>query len=725
MAEKVIGLKIEVRGTQKQVAAVGALNKSIKDLTEQQKKLTKDSKQGSQEFVKNAATLKELKAQQRAATKEINIQGGAVRKLGNSYNALTERNRILSQRLRQIQDPLGKGKKRFELLSAEIGKNTNKLKRLDGAMGRSFRNVGNYQGAIKKAGAAFGKLAIGITAGIAVFRSISNVVSASIDAYDEQERSTKRLEVALKGNADALIAQSAALQQTTTFGDEATQAAQTQLAILGLNEEQILKLTPLILDLSAATGKDLTRSTKEVVNALATGSTTLEKYGISLDASASLSENLETATIGLEKSVGGAAATTIQGTGVIKQFGNLIGDLQENIGGLVVRAITPMAEALKDGVVFLTNLLDTSDRANKTFKEQANNVQNLEQKVLPLVDRYDELEGITDKNADQQKELDGIIVQLAKDLPEAVTQFDELGNAMGINTKVARELFKEQKALLELQHAEAIEEHEDAIESHTAKLNTQALALEKVNGRFVKFQFIQTKTGGEIRKVINLTAEEINQRVKARKELEQSITVREAAIAKLKGERTEAEKRADANNDEVAAITSLIEIQNKLLEQAKLLPETTEKEIITKNRLIKSINEEIARLKALGIEKDKAAKKNDNFIKEETKRLEAQDKLRKKNIENGQKAFDELQDLEDERDNAEADRLLKRESKELASIRKVGEEKKRIQDEQDELKKEREDAAIDGAFQLAQTISDGLFQLEREAQQRRTQEAFQ
>lgn len=53
------------------------------------------------------------------------------------------------------------------------------------------------------------------------------------------------------------------------------------------------------------------------------------------------------------------------------------------------------------------------------------------------------------------------------------------------------------------------------------------------------------------------------------------------------------------------AIRSLIKIQEVLLKQAKLLPETTEKELVIKNRRVKLIEIEIKRLKSLGIEQGK------------------------------------------------------------------------------------------------------------------------
>ena len=60
-----------------------------------------------------------------------------------------------------------------------------------------------------------------------------------------------------------------------------------------------------------------------------------------------------------------------------------------------------------------------------------------------------------------------------------------------------------------------------------------------------------------------------------------------------------------AVEDTDEALKSLIKIQQVLLKQAKLLPETTERELVIKNRKIKAIETEIKRLKALGIEQGK------------------------------------------------------------------------------------------------------------------------
>jgi hypothetical protein len=77
---------------------------------------------------------------------------------------------------------------------------------------------------------------------------------------------------------------------------------------------------------------------------------------------------------------------------------------------------------------------------------------------------------------------------------------------------------------------------------------------------------------------------------------------------------------------------SLIAAQETLLENAKLLPETTEVEIAAKNRQIQLINEEIKRLKELGVIKEEKQKK-DTTEADEKARLERLNELEDSRLE--------------------------------------------------------------------------------------------
>ena len=104
----------------------------------------------------------------------------------------------------------------------------------------------------------------------------------------------------------------------------------------------------------------------------------------------------------------------------------------------------------------------------------------------------------------------------------------------------------------------------------------------------------------------------------------------------------------------------LIKIQEELLDQAKGLPQTTEKELIVKNRKIATIEKEIKRLKSLGIEQKKVAKAKKEANKEEVVDLEKLERQKQKaaqdeiNREDAQ--FNLLQEI---RNNAQQQELLK------------------------------------------------------------------
>jgi hypothetical protein len=105
------------------------------------------------------------------------------------------------------------------------------------------------------------------------------------------------------------------------------------------------------------------------------------------------------------------------------------------------------------------DLLSTETAAEmltNKFKEQATEVNNLEKNVNPLLDRYDELKSKGKLNRDEQTEINSILKQVSNTIPGAITQWNNLGEAMSMNTTKAREFIGIQKALLKNQNKEAI-----------------------------------------------------------------------------------------------------------------------------------------------------------------------------------------------------------------------------------------------------------------------------
>jgi len=236
-------------------------------------------------------------------------------------------------------------------LNVTLGANTQQFKaqmaKAKASLSTFEKSTVNLRRKLKKLGKSFTKagknLSVGLTAPIVALGALA------VKSFEDQITAEKRLEDAVGGAAKALKAQAAELQKTTRFGDEATFAVQAQLATLGLTEKQILKLTPLVQDLSARTGKDLVRSAKEVTGALSTGATTLEKYGVELTTTNTLAENADIAIQGLTESVGGQAKLLAgEGIGPIIQMQNALGDLMEQFGAIIAEAIKPFVIKLKE-----------------------------------------------------------------------------------------------------------------------------------------------------------------------------------------------------------------------------------------------------------------------------------------------------------------------------------------------------------------------------------------
>ena len=110
---------------------------------------------------------------------------------------------------------------------------------------------------------------------------------------------------------------------------------------------------------------------------------------------------------------------------------------------------------------------------------------------------------------------------------------------------------------------------------------------------------------------VNSATEDLNETTELRNELLKQLGITtEEYDETLQENVLTVEELNNANETTISETRSLIEIQEELLEQAKKLPETTERELVIKNRKIRTINEEIKRLKALGLQQIKQTTEN-------------------------------------------------------------------------------------------------------------------
>lgn len=190
--------------------------------------------------------------------------------------------------------------------------------------------------------------------------------AASVKAFDTQIKAETKLLTALKGREDVqkrLIAQAKELQTKTLFGDEETIAAQAMLATMGLEEEAIMRLIPLVQDMATAKGMNLVQAADLVAKSVGSSTNALSRYGITITGAVGSQERLNTATQALNKAFGGQAeAVSKVGLGPLTQLKNILGDLSEDIGKIILPTINSLAKDVKELALRFDGLSDATKR---------------------------------------------------------------------------------------------------------------------------------------------------------------------------------------------------------------------------------------------------------------------------------------------------------------------------------------------------------------------------
>lgn len=226
-------------------------------------------------------------------------------------------------------------------------------------------DITDFQSKMKKAQAGFKKTATSLKkTGKALTMSLTAPLTAfaaaSVKAFDTQAKAEAKLMTALKGNEKAfksLTTQAQELQKVTIFGDEETMAAQSMLASMGLEEEAIKRLTPLIQDMATAKGMNLSAAADLVAKSVGSSTNALSRYGIQIEGAVGSTERLDSAVIALEGQFKGQAeAAAKAGAGGLKQLQNRFGDLMEQIGAMLIPVLNQLIDFVNKGIDAWNNL---------------------------------------------------------------------------------------------------------------------------------------------------------------------------------------------------------------------------------------------------------------------------------------------------------------------------------------------------------------------------------
>ena len=290
-------------------------------------------------------------------------------------------------------------------------------------------------GLAKKAGVA--------AAGFFGARMLLDGFKQAINLSAQQELAEKKLEASLGRTSQALLDQASALQQQTSFGDEAIIEAQALIAAFTDEEETIKAATQATIDLAAAKGMDLVAAADLVSKSLGSSTNALSRYGIEVTGAVGSQERLETLTRNVGNLFGGqAAAQADTMSGAMEQASNAMGDAAENLGDLLAPTVISVARGFKGAAEAVGAFLG---RLAEIPTEEALTSVSMETVNKALADRTKELSalnseqsavavgmgGLTKSDKNRIAILESQIEKLQerKDLLEEMTEFERFAFA--------------------------------------------------------------------------------------------------------------------------------------------------------------------------------------------------------------------------------------------------------------------------------------------------------
>lgn len=409
--------------------------------------------------------LTSLEATQATLIAQLNTLEKEYQEAGQSGKRSAD---IVETELKQVVAQLSRVNQNVEVAKKELGGLGSIGQQVTGGLINGFKAIG-------------GAVLVGFGA-VSIFQKMTQTAGEAVEAFKAQEKADDQLRESLNEvgeQADVTFSklkqQAESLQNTTIFSDDQIQQSQKALAQFGLTGEEIEKLIPLISDFASQTNQDFDTATEAIIRGLAGQERGLKKYDSTIALTADDTQgNLEKISKSLERFAGGSETLVNTAEGNARRTVNLIEDRLERLGGLLVpfeESANKFKLAIVDGLVgSLEGLIAPAKKASDEFKTQQTRVNELQNEIVPLANRYDELTSKGELNKDEQTELNTIIQRIAQSVPGAVTAFDEYGKALGINTDAVKKNLEQQQAILRVKNKEAIEAQSEALSDVNSQL---------------------------------------------------------------------------------------------------------------------------------------------------------------------------------------------------------------------------------------------------------------
>lgn len=249
-------------------------------------------------------------------------------------------------------------------------------------------------------------------------------------------------------------------------------------------------------DLAASQGKSVDQLIEAILDAMTGENERLKEFGIKASKNGNTVkytfrgvttevQNTEEAiksyllSLGKLDGISGSMATQMKELeGMESNFKDTLDNLWNKMGKRVEGFFK---KGLSWATDFVSDITKVMEPLSDTFEDQMEKVVNLERQLPGMATRYDELAGKVNRNAEEQKELNSLIERISNIVPSAVSEWDQYGNVISLNTQKVYDYLSAEKARLNFVHRKEIKSLRAKKEE--AKAEMESLMLQNKRGK--------------------------------------------------------------------------------------------------------------------------------------------------------------------------------------------------------------------------------------------------
>lgn len=222
--------------------------------------------------------------------------------------------------------------------------------------------------------------------------------------------------------------------------------------------------------------------------------------------------------------------------GMVSNLEDSIILMQRTIGNYILPIAQENVQSIISMIEMITESFKTvNERAKESYNSQKEYVDRIEKSIPPLLKEYDSLKSKVSLSAAEQETLNTVVQNIASIIPQAVSGWNNYGEALDINRDKLIRLMEAEKARLQYLNKEAIKAQEDAIK----ELENRILIAQANLNR--GYQTNQTMggigvTGTSIQVREDYSSEQLIQFTNDLKDLNAELEGAKANLASLKGD---------------------------------------------------------------------------------------------------------------------------------------------------------------------------------------------